>query len=74
MTSQLRSWVGITREAYMGGGCLLQSTQETSSCPKGLTIIRALHTPGHAGRANPRRFLELIGDDFLTQMAEELTS
>lgn len=70
----------------MGGGCLLQppaqkkanraccrAPQETSSCPKALAIIRALHNAGHAGRTQPRRFLELIRDDFLTQVAEELT-
>lgn len=41
-------------------------------CPKAPAIIRALNTPGHAERTKPRRFLELVSDDLLTQMAEEL--
>lgn len=35
--------------------------------------MRALNIPGHAGRPQPRRLLELISGDFLTEKAEEVT-
>lgn len=40
---------------------------------KGTATMRALNIPGHAGRPQPRRLLELISGDFITEKAEEVT-